>query len=482
MKGEPHRILVSAYACNPRMGSEEAVGWGWVRAIAAHHDLTVITAAFNRRDIESWAQETEEGRPPIRFVYVPSLLTHEKSLWVYRHLGPSAFLSLYTNFWQRRAFRVARQLHREQPFGLAHNLTYVGFRVPGYLWKLGIPFVWGPIGGLEQTRWRLLPGLGLKGLLYYSARNFFNTCDKYLRPGVRRAMRAADGGLIAATSGIHHEIKRLYGLDSHIISEVGLPPLTQPDPTTLSRRADGEPLRLIWIGNLLPGKALPFLLRVLPRFSEGQGAEDRGRPRPPQVEDREDGRGRTADDPVHKVPERRGTEGQGDGGAVTNWTLEVFGDGSEEKSWKRLAERNGLSSRIRWHGRVPREQVLQALRSAHLLVITSVYDLTSTVTVEALANGVPVLCPDHCGFRDAVSETCGIRFPAGNVREFEAGLPAGLRRIHDDEPFRQRLARGALERAKAYDWDLKARQVDEIYRRVLERWKGRGGEERPVSP
>lgn len=45
MQAGRYRILVSAYACNPRRGSKEAAGWGWVQAIAAHHDVTVLTAA-----------------------------------------------------------------------------------------------------------------------------------------------------------------------------------------------------------------------------------------------------------------------------------------------------------------------------------------------------------------------------------------------------------------------------------------------------
>ena len=31
----PAHVLVAAYACNPFRGSEEAVGWDWVRSIAA---------------------------------------------------------------------------------------------------------------------------------------------------------------------------------------------------------------------------------------------------------------------------------------------------------------------------------------------------------------------------------------------------------------------------------------------------------------
>ena len=66
-------VLVAAYACNPVQGSEEAVGWNWVRSIAAIADkVTVITAAFHRADIEA----AGDPGPDLRFVYVPHRSYH----------------------------------------------------------------------------------------------------------------------------------------------------------------------------------------------------------------------------------------------------------------------------------------------------------------------------------------------------------------------------------------------------------------------
>jgi len=46
----------------------------------------------------------------------------------------------------------------------------VGFREPGYLWQLNIPFVWGPIGGMGYFPTRFLPVVGAKGavLLFWA--------------------------------------------------------------------------------------------------------------------------------------------------------------------------------------------------------------------------------------------------------------------------------------------------------------------------
>ena len=103
------------------------------------------------------------------------------------------------------------------------------------------------------------------------------------------------------------------------------------------------------------------------------------------------------------------------------------------------------------------------MQEAHVLVITSVYDLTSTVLVEALANGLPVVCPDHCGFADAITDECGVKVPAASKREIVLGIRDAIVRLND-EPLRLRLADGALSRSRNYDWDVKSKIVSDIYR------------------
>ena len=175
-------------------------------------------------------------------------------------IWPPAYLYTYKHQWQKDAFQAGKQLHEQIGFDIVHQLTYVGFRVPGCLWKLGLPFVWGPIGGLEQTTWSLIPSLGLRGGLHSAARNLFNEWDRRFAQLPKQAFAAADGAIIAATRGIQREIHRFYRKESSVISEIGLPPITQKEPCW---RPATAPLHLLWCGNLNPRKALPFLFSAL---------------------------------------------------------------------------------------------------------------------------------------------------------------------------------------------------------------------------
>jgi len=416
------KVLVSAYACNPYKGSEEGVGWGWVNAIAQYHDLWVITADYHREDIQRKAREAREELAHIRFHYVPHKPWHYAPTKTWRMIENSIFKPIMNRayrLWQWDAYRLALNLSRQVRFDLAHQLTYVAYRFPGHLWRLPMPFVWGPIGGMENTPWRFLPMLGPRGCIYYAGRNIINSLHKRLLQSPKWAFRKARGGIIAATAGIREEIKRFYGEDSEVICEIGPPAQVAQ---THSPRGDGEPLRIAWSGVHRPGKALPLLLHALA-----------------------------------SLPSRM------------TWSLNVLGDGPCAPAWRAKARLLGIDGQCTWHGRLSREDAVALVHRAHVFIITSMKDLTSTVLLEALSQGVPVVCPDHCGFADVVTPDCGIKVPVVSPDQLAADMAAAIVALARDEPRRRRLAQGALGRVGDFSWDKKARRVAAIYRRAVTR-------------
>jgi glycosyltransferase involved in cell wall biosynthesis len=414
------RVLAIAYACHPDKGSEEGVGWGWTRMLAQRHDVTVITAAFQRPGIEAaLSQLGVEAHHP-RFEYVPHRRWHYAPTPRWRRIENSSLkplMNLAYAAWQRDAYRLARQLHARSRFDLVHLLTYVGFRFPGQFWKLDAPFVWGPIGGLENTSWRFLPMLGPHDGLYYAARNTINSLQKRLLPGPKRAFRKARGGIIAATSGIQREILRCYGQPSDVICEVGPPLDAQAAPAW---REPGMPLRIVWSGQHLSGKALPLLLRALAGLPDELA-----------------------------------------------WELDILGTGNCTESWRRLAGQLDIDHRCRWRGWLPRREAVEVMRAGHLFAITSIKDLTSSVLLEALSLGVPVICPRWCGFADVVTPDCGVTVAGETPTELIAGLAGAIVRLAGDEPLRRRLAAGALRRVEGFTWECKGQALESVYQRVL---------------
>jgi len=415
------KILAIAYACNPTRGSESGVGWGWVNAIAEGHDVTVITADYNSGDIERHF-ESRDGLASnnLRFIYVKNRPWHYRPQGTWLKIENSMakpLMNLAYQDWLRCAFEEAKREVAQNHYDLVHLITYVGWRFPGNFYRLGIPFVWGPIGGMKNTPWRLLHILGLRGALYYGARNLINSLQLRTLPGPRRALRAADKGIIAATSEIQEDLWARFGVKSHVICEVGQPHLIVADP---SQREDKEPFRICWSGLHLPGKALHLLLHAAARLPKN-----------------------------------------------LDYSIEILGDGPCNQAWRALASRLKIDDRCHWHGWLPRDHSLAVMSDSHVFAITSLKDLTSTVAVEAISLGLPIVCLDHCGFADLVTVDCGIRVYPGSAAQIISDLADALWMLSRDEALRRRLAQGAIRRSRDYSWSNKMSVLDSMYAGVM---------------
>lgn len=407
------KVLVSAYTCSPYRGSEFAVGWGFISALAPYHELWVITEEEKcRKDIEQYLAESPGKLPNVRFYYLRKRRNRKL-----RKFWPPSYYWYYRE-WHKQAFILAKELHSQFNFDLVHQLTMVGFREPGYLWRLGIPFVWGPVGGMGFFPWRFLGVVGAYGAFYYLGYNFFNFFQmRYLVRPRAAAQAAGDSGLILATKEHQERAAYYWGISGRQMAEVGLP---RAPRSVITERKEGEPLRIIWTGLHIPRKALNLGLLALARLPEGVA-----------------------------------------------WELQILGEGPLTVKWKKMAERLGIGDNCRFLGWMEREKALDIMENGHLLLITSLRDLTSTVTVEALALGLPIVCLDHCGFADVVDEQCGLKVPVTKPSHVVGEIAGALERLAVDEPLRRKLALGALARASEFDWKKKAMVIDRVYRGKL---------------
>lgn len=216
-RSEWRRLCVGVFSCSPFRGSEPGMGWNFLREIAATgREVYAITNDEFTAEIRARAHEL----PGVRFVFVPEPAKRLRNLL--RRIWPPSYYWFY-RWWQRRAYRVAKSLYAEQRFDAVHQLNMVGFREPGYLWKLPLPFVWGPIGGLDLTDWRLLGLLGFGGKVEFFCRNVINWCHaRFLRrPRLAAHRAAANGAFICATGENARLAKRLWSVDSTVLCEVG---------------------------------------------------------------------------------------------------------------------------------------------------------------------------------------------------------------------------------------------------------------------
>ena len=134
-----------------------------------YFDVTVLMCE-NTPSGDNYAEEVkryldENGSiKNVSYVFVPM----PKRSKIYTWLHDNGFWPAYYwgyNCWQKSVYEVARRLHKSQQFDLVYQLNMIGFREPGYLWQLPIPFVWGPMNGFHSIPLSFLKSL--KGKEYF---------------------------------------------------------------------------------------------------------------------------------------------------------------------------------------------------------------------------------------------------------------------------------------------------------------------------
>jgi glycosyltransferase involved in cell wall biosynthesis len=146
--------------------------------------------------------------------------------------------------------------------------------------------------------------------------------------------------------------------------------------------------------------------------------------------------------------------------------LEVAGDGPRRAALEALAA-DRAPGRVRFHGRLPRERLLELVRSAAVAVMPSrCHENQPMAVLEAFACGVPVVATDLGGLPELVEGgRCGLVVPAGDAAAMAAAL-AGL--LADPE---RALAMGRAARGRAateFAPDRHLAGLERLYRRAAQ--------------
>jgi glycosyltransferase involved in cell wall biosynthesis len=143
--------------------------------------------------------------------------------------------------------------------------------------------------------------------------------------------------------------------------------------------------------------------------------------------------------------------------------LEIIGDGPERSQLEALAAARA-PGRVRFHGRVPRERVLELLRAGAVAVMPSrCHDNQPMAVLEAFGCGVPVVATNLGGLPELVAEGCGEVVPPDDPDAMAAALGRLLA-----QPERT-WAMGRSARSKAereFDPDRHLAGLERLYQRA----------------
>lgn len=98
---------------------------------------------------------------------------------------------------------------------------------------------------------------------------------------------------------------------------------------------------------------------------------------------------------------------------LKDFKFEIIGRGPYENVLRKMAEKFGVSNRIKWYKNITREEMLQHYASADLFLMLSTHEAYGITVVEALASGLPCIVAMGSALEEFVDgERCmGIETP-----------------------------------------------------------------------
>ncbi|MCD6681937.1 MAG: glycosyltransferase family 4 protein [Burkholderiaceae bacterium] len=394
----PLKVLLSAYACEPDRGSEPGVGWNWMLALLRRgYHVWVITRANNRHRIEKACEERELPLGSrLHFVY------YDLPRWARWWKRGGAGVHLYYTLWQRQIYSLAIHEHRRHRFDVVHHLTFGVWRQTSHLHKLGVPFIFGPVGGGEEAPWALVRTLPLNDRFLEIARVFLNRVA-LLNPQLRACARKA--ALVVARTPETAQRLRRFGIDCTVAPDIGI----DTDGIVPANETCNGPLRCIYAGRLLGWKGVHLAIDAV-RKARQNGA---------------------------KV------------------TLTIVGRGALRNALEERAVELTADDTIRFVDWLAQGDLFDAYRRHDLLLFPSLHDSGGSVVLEAMAQGLPVVCLGLGGPGAIVDASCGTAVASRGRRASEVidELASVLSSLFADTVALDQLKRGAYARAVAMNWD-----------------------------
>lgn len=123
----------------------------------------------------------------------------------------------------------------------------------------------------------------------------------------------------------------------------------------------------------------------------------------------------------------------------------------------------GMEKQVEWTGYLTDAQLVEAYRTADLLVLPSYYEGFGLPVVEAMACGTPVVCSNRGSLPEVAGDAALVVDP-----DLPGALADALVRGLTDDDLRTRLRQAGLRRAREYSWDRTARQTMQVYERVYD--------------
>ncbi len=400
------KLFISAYACEPGLGSEIGVGWHWVLEMSQRFELWVLTRASNRHTIEPWIARHPEYAG-IHFLYFD--LPKWARFWKKGLRG----VRTYYNIWQRLTNRIVKRTMQANGITAFHHLTYGNALWPVSDYGSKQTFIWGPIGGLETIPEDYTSHYDSKSRLL----------EKIRRSIVKRAVKSRSfksrcrrADLILCKT---EETMSLLPSDTcrNAIPLTDVAADIMPFADTIIPHTG---LDLIVVGRLDAWRGFDIAIIALSKVIKT----------------------------IHDVH------------------LTIVGKGADDERLKKLVAELDLQENVTFTGAVSQEEYRRLMMKADIVLNPSLKEGAVTVSFDAMSMGKPLIAVDTGGYTRYFGPEYSIVVPRLGRDETIGAIAAAIQRLSDTS-LRTRMGGAAKKSASNFSWNNHGEEIRKIIERTI---------------
>lgn len=405
-----NRIALITYDISPYRGSEASVSWNFVTRMSRHVHLTVI---YGREHNDITQYLSEKTMNNVDWINIPTVPTFHSGM-----LGHLEYMRNYSQ-WQKKVKEILDNRIKAGEIDLIHYLNPIGFKEPGYCWQIEeVPYVWGPIGCVENRPIPLYHAYSLRGKYNAFTRRLVHNALFRFMPRLKKALSKADVVFAATPTGLRL-LSKIHNCHAIYLPENGIICMSREKPINYDST---QPLQLTWIGRVNDeDKAIVILIDALRKTKSD------------------------------------------------NWHLHIIGSGNLSR--KITAKVNSIQQNLTFHGQIPRDDVQKLLEYTHLHIISSMGEGNPTTLWEAMSKAVPTMTLDHCGMAGVVCDRCGIKIPIESYDKVTSRMAAEIDGLIARPERVKELSEGVIECSKKFMWDNRINLLLDIYSRLINQYR-----------
>lgn len=402
------KIFVSAYACEPGLGSEIGVGWHWVLEMSKFFELWVLTRESNRHTIEPWIAQHPEYAG-IHFLY------YDWPKWARFWKKGLRGVRTYYNIWQWCTNSIVKRTMIDNDIKIFHHLTYgnVLWNVSSYGQKQF--FIWGPVGGLETIPKSFSQHYDRKSRLLESVRR---QIVAMIASNMGFKKRCEKANLILCKTDItRNYIPETYRKKAILFTDVAADIEREPlgEMSLLSQKRDGV-TEFISVGRLDAWRGFDLVIEAIAIASKQN----------PHVH------------------------------------LTIIGDGADKLRLEQLIDKNELGKFVSLAGKVSMDEYKNMMQTTDVVVNASLKEGAVTVSFDSMSMGKPLICLDTTGYTRYFNNDYAILIENTNREEVIKRLADGMLRLTDAE-LRRQMGRKAQTAAQSFSWENHGKEIRDAF-------------------